>query len=315
MRILVLGCGSIGSRHLRNLAALGGNELGAYDPQPGAREAAAHDLGALESAWAWEPQVVLVTSPTSLHAEHALAALRHGCDVFVEKPLAASLDGLDELVAEASARDAVTMVGCNLRFHWGVTAMKRVVESGRLGALVTSRIEFGQWLPDWRPASDYLESYSAKREMGGGIVLDAIHEIDYALWLFGDPTETVGIAGQLGGLGIETEDTADLVMRFPGGPIASVHVDYVQRAYARSCKIAGTLGTAIWDWSAGTVSEYLVSTGEWEVSSEPKDYDKNEMYVEELRCFLGCVKDRTETPNPIAAARRTLEVALSVERG
>lgn len=321
MRTLVLGCGSVGSRHLHNLATLEAGELAAFDPEPEALARAGRDAPGLATftdlgdAWGWKPDLVLVTSPTSLHAEQALDALRHGCDVFVEKPLSDSADGLDGLVSEAASRGAVTMVACNLRFHPGVAEMKRIVDSGVLGQVVTARVEFGQWLPDWRPGTDHRASYSANRGQGGGIVLDAIHEIDYAMWLFGLPEQAVGVAARLSMLTVDTEDTADLILRFEGGPVATVHMDYVQRAYTRSCKVAGTEGTAVWDWPTGRVSVYTASAGEWSVVREDTDYDKNDMYVEGLRCFLECVRERKTTPNPLDAARRTLEVALSVRGG
>jgi len=321
MKALVIGCGSIGRCHLRNLRALGVTDLAGCDPSAAALKRAAAEIDGLqvfatsEDAIDFGPDAVLVTSPTSLHVDHARLALQWGCDLFVEKPLAASVADGEALAAAAESVDAVTLVGCNMRFHWGLREMKRVVESGVLGRLVSARLEVGQWLPDWRPDTDYSTSYSAKRGLGGGIVLDAIHELDYAIWLFGEPSEATGLAARLSDLQIETEDTAEFVLRFEGGPLASVHMDYVQRAYSRSCKVVGTQGTAIWDWELRVFRVFLAETGTWDVVSEPPDWELNTMYVEEMRYFLDCVSARRQTMNSFSAAAGTLSIALSVQRG
>ena len=139
MRIAVLGCGSIGRRHLHNLRRLGCDDVVAYDPLLEARQAVAHELGVrclatVEAVWATQPQVVLIAAPSNLHTELALAAAERGCDLFIEKPLAHTLADLDRLQAEVTARDLVTMVGCNMRFHPGpmamvITAIGRVLAS------------------------------------------------------------------------------------------------------------------------------------------------------------------------------------------
>ncbi|MBM4431303.1 MAG: Gfo/Idh/MocA family oxidoreductase, partial [Chloroflexi bacterium] len=122
MRAVILGCGSIGRRHLRNLRALGQTDLLAFDPAPVAQEAVSERFGiqcyaVLDDVWAQVPSVALITSPTNLHVELALAAAYHGCHLFIEKPLSHSLDGLDTLCAEVRQRSLITMVGCNMRFH------------------------------------------------------------------------------------------------------------------------------------------------------------------------------------------------------
>lgn len=320
MRCLVLGGGSIGLRHCSNLVALGAGEVAVFDPDAGrgepARGAGASSVfAALDDAWAWKPAVVFVCSPTSLHAAQAAEALERGCDVFVEKPLASSAEGLDALLELAARTTAITMVGCNLRFHWAVSTIKRLLDEDAVGRVVTARFEFGQWLPDWRPGTDYRESYSARRELGGGIVLDAIHELDYAIWYLGEPTEVCGIARNLGVLGIGTEETADFVLRFSDGTVASVHEDYVQRVYRRGCTVAGDAGTVAWDWNEREVRLFRTATGAWETFPEPEGWQPNDMYVDELRHFLGCVERREATMNDLAFARRVLAVALSIERG
>jgi predicted dehydrogenase len=118
----------------------------------------------VEAGLEWAPELVIVATPTALHAEHALAAARRGCHVFVEKPLAHSSAGVWELADEVARRDLISLVGCNMRFHPGPAAVKRLLDSGAIGRVLFARLHAGSYLPEWRPGQDYRESYSAKAD-------------------------------------------------------------------------------------------------------------------------------------------------------
>jgi predicted dehydrogenase len=204
-------------------------------------------------------------------------------------------------------------VGCNMRFHPGVRALKEVVDTGTLGAILSARFEFGQYLPDWRPSTDYRTSYSARSELGGGIILDAIHELDYATWLLGDVSEVACFADHVSTLEIDTEDVASVILRFDAGTIAEVHLDYVQRAYSRSCKLVGEDGTACWDYMKPKLDVYLTNVGEWRENRLFDEWDPNVMYLDELRHFLRCL-DGDELPlADVVAGRRTLLLAIAAK--
>ncbi|MCS6802854.1 MAG: Gfo/Idh/MocA family oxidoreductase [Chloroflexota bacterium] len=316
-RVAVLGCGSIGRRHVANLKALGVEAVAVYDPVPErlTELRAAADVtafAALDDIWRWEPTVVFVTAPTSCHLELALAAAERGCHLFIEKPLADRLAGTEQLVALVRERGLVSLVGCNLRFQPGLQAVKRWLEAGAIGRVVAARIEFGQYLPDWRPGSAYQASYSARRALGGGIILDAIHEIDYARWLLGEPLGVACFAGTLSHLEIETEDTAALLLRLPDA-IVEIHLDYVQRVYSRTCQIIGDEGTIRWDYSAGE-ARYYHASGACELVFNPPAWTPNEMYLAELRHFLDCLAGRAAPALDVAGGRRVLEIALAAKQ-
>lgn len=315
-RFAVVGCGSIGSRHLRNLKALGCGDLIAIDPDLERRGRAAMDANAREApsltaALDDGADVVLVTTPTAEHIQPALEAVRAGADVLIEKPLAASLCGIEELLGEAGHHGTTALVGCNLRFHPGLALVQRLATGGAIGRVLSTRIEFGSWLPDWRPRQDYRLSYAARRETGGGVVLDAIHELDYARWLLGEVEAVSCFAGSLSALGLETEDVAAILLRFESGAIGEVHLDYVQRAYSRTCQLIGEEGTLHWSWAAGEVRLYRATAGSWRTFAIPESWVPNQMYVDELEHFLACL-DGDETPMlDLPNAARVLEIALA----
>jgi len=310
-----VGAGSIGSRHLRNLRALGLRRLAVCDPDPARLAAAVDGPGAAGFAEAraaldaFAPDVVLVCTPPPSHVELALAALEGGAHVFVEKPLADVLDGVDALVERARRAGRVAQVGYNLRFHPGVCALKELVDAGAVGRVLWLRSEVGQWLPDWRPGQDYRRSYSARRALGGGILLDASHELDYVLWLLGEPAEVACMAGRVSDLEMDVEDCATVLLRFPGGAQADVHVDCVQRGYARTCRVAGTEGTLAWDYLVPEVRLYRAATGAWE--TRRYTFEPNDMYVAELRHFLDCAARGTAPRVGLADGRRALALALA----
>lgn len=315
--LAVIGCGSIGQRHMANLQALGTADILAFDPQAARREAAAR-LGAkalesLDAVWERRPAVCLITTPTALHLPVALAAAQHGCHLFIEKPLSHARDGVDRLIGAVQRRGLVTLVGCNLRFHPGLRTVKRLLQDGAVGRVIAARVEVGQYLPDWHPAEDYRENYSARRDLGGGVILDAIHEIDYVRWLIGEVADVACLAGRLSALEIDTEDTAALILRFDQGAIGEVHLDYVQRAYRRTCQVIGEEGTIHWDYTAGEVRWYSARDREWRVFSNPAGWQPNQMYVDEMSHFLGCIVGEERSELDVPEAAKVLGIALAAK--
>jgi predicted dehydrogenase len=317
MRHAMLGCGSIGRRHLGNLIKLGEEDLVAYDPsESAAKEArdlyAVEALTRIEDVWDRSPDVVYVTAPSHLHLELALAAVRRGCHLFVEKPLAHQLEGLDELLDEVRDTDLITMVGCNTRFHHGPSTIKQLLDKGAVGKVVTAILDAGQYLPDWQPGSDYRERYSAHRSMGGGVLLDGIQELDYARWLFGEIEEVYCQGGQLSGLEMDTEDCVNVLVRFVAGMSVVLHLDCIQRTYSRSCKVIGEEGTINWDMTSPTqVRWYSAERESWTDVPPPEDYDVNEMYMVEMRHFLECLKNNRPTGIDVVEGARLTRIALA----
>ena len=303
---------------MRNLKALVGAEILAFD----LREDRRREVGAsfdvettstLEQGWARRPDVAMIATPTSEHVPVALQAAEHGCHLFIEKPVADRLDGLAELLKIVTRRDLVTLVGCNMRFHPGLMKVKRLLEEKAVGRIVGARVEVGHYLPDWHPWEDYRETYSARQGLGGGVILDAVHELDYIRWMLGDVRAVACFAGKQSGLDIETEDTAAILLRFADGAIGEVHLDYVQREYSRTCQIIGDEGTIRWDYGAGEVRLYSGTTRQGEVFPNPPGWEPNSMYVDELRHFIKCLAGEEKAALDVFEGRRVLEVALAAK--
>lgn len=316
-RFAVIGCGSIGKRHIANLKFLGVKDILAYDPQTERREEAAR-LGAATSAtldalWENRPEVCVITAPTALHLPLALEAAERGCHLFIEKPLSHEWSGVERLIDAVGRHKLITLVGCNMRFHPGLRKVKRLLERGAIGRVIAARVEAGQYLPDWHPTEDYRKNYSARRELGGGVILDAIHEIDSVRWLAGEAAAVVCFAEKLSRLEIDTEDTAALLVRFDSGAIGEVHVDYVQRAYSRTCQVIGEEGTLHWDYTTGQVRWYAARDRQWKTFANPAGWQANQMYLDEMSHFLRCLVGQERAELDVPEAARVLRIALAAK--
>lgn len=317
MRLAILGCGSIGRRHLRNLQQLDYSELIAFDPAESARKEVIDEMGVevadnLDDVWKWNPQVVLVCGPSNLHCELALEAVQRHCHLFLEKPLSHTLDGLGPLLSEVNRQRLTTMVGCNMRFHPGPRKVKSLIEEGAVGRVIAARIQTGSYLPRWRPLQDYRLSYSASPEWGGA-VLDCIHEIDLALWYFG-PAKVRGAACLPATcIGLETVGLAEMLLEHDCGSLSNVHLNFLQRDYRRTCQVIGTEGTIYWNFNDRRVLLLGPEGESLQEFSEPEGWQVNQMFIEEIQHFLEAIHCGRPTCNPISQSLAALKIALAVK--
>jgi predicted dehydrogenase len=321
VRALVVGLGSIGQRHARNLRSLLGEDLvlsalrsGRGGPvvtsQLGAQAgdpAADCDGGVfsdLEQALASRPGIVVVCNPTSLHVGVVAAAVRAGAAVFVEKPLSHGPEGLDELAALVAEREAVVAVGCQLRFHPALLAAHALLEQRALGRLIRVHAEVAEYLPSFHPYEDYRQSYAARADLGGGVALTQIHEIDYLRWFFGMPASVFAVGGHLSELEIDVEDSASALLscEVDGAPLAvHVHLDYLQRPASRTCSIRGVDGAIELDLRRPSL-RFTDSDGQVVREERFEAFERNDMFLDEMRHFL-------------AATRHEHPVAVSLQDG
>lgn len=315
MKFLVIGCGSVGRRHIKNLKSLG-EEVFASDISEENRKWVEENLQiktfeSAEDALREKPNAVLVCTPPNTHISLALLALKKKAHVFIEKPLSHELKGVDKLINIANKKGLKLAVGYNLRFNKSLLKVKELFSSGIIGKVLSARILFGQYLPSWRPWQDYRKSYTASKSMGGGIILDGSHELDYARWLFGEAVELSCTAEKVSSLEVETEDVAEINIKFKSGTLVNVHLDFIRQDYARNCEIVGEKGTIRWDYTKGTVELYLAEikqTEKFELAQDP-----NEMYLDEIKHFIFCIKNSKEPLVTADEGKHSLVLALKAK--
>lgn len=314
--LLVLGCGSIGKRHINNFTGLGVKDIIAVDPREDRRAEVASRFGVtklyptIEQALAHKVDAAIICSPTSMHVQPSLELARRGAHLMIEKPISHNLDGVDELLKVCADKKLVCFIAYVMRFYPPLATVKRLLDEGAVGTVLSVRTENSSYLPDWHPWEDYRTFYMAKKDQGGGAILDESHTIDYMRWFFGEAERVFAFNGKISGLEIDSDDLAEMVVRFRSGAVGSIHLDLMGRAPRKNLEVIGTEGTLLWDYDGHEVKVFRPATKSWERFPHQVD-DYNQVYIAESRHFLDCV--RTGTPPLITGedGKRTLQLILA----
>ena len=270
-RVLIVGLGSIGKRHLRLARELLPNaDIRVLRHQMGsaAPDNANGCLYSIEEAIAFTPQIAVIASPAPFHIATAQALAEAGVHLLIEKPLSASLDGVTQLLETSHQQGAVVLTGYNLRFLPSLQRFRGLLGERVIGKVLSVRCEIGQYLPSWRPDSDYRQGVSARRELGGGALLELSHELDYLRWIFGEVDWVKSTLCRQSGLGLDVEDTAHLIIGFVPASvdhqlIGTVNLDFIRHDTTRCCTAIGENGSLRWNGIAGVVELYKAGDKGW----------------------------------------------------
>lgn len=315
MKFLIAGLGSIGRRHLRNLTALGQRDIILF--RTGRSTLPDEELAEfpvetdLAAALAHKPDGVIVANPTALHLDVAIPAAEAGCHILVEKPISHSLAGIAQLRSAVQQGGGQILVGYQFRFHPGLQQLSRLLMEGAIGRPLSVRAHWGEYLPGWHPWEDYRQGYSARADLGGGVVLTLSHPLDYLRWILGEVDSLWAFTSQLSDLALGVEDTAEIGLRFKNGVLGSLHLDYNQRPPAHHLEIVGSLGTLRWDNSDGAVSIFRDSLGNWSNLSAPSNFERNDLFLAEMRQFLAVCRGEAQPVCGLEDGIQSLKLALA----
>ncbi len=295
MKILIAGYGSIGRRHFRNLLNIGIDEILFYSTQKSTIEK--EEISGfiietdLDKALAHKPDAVIVSNPTSLHLEVAIPAAKAGCHLLIEKPLSHNMEGLDEFRKIINETGKKVLMGFQFRYHPGLKQIKELLSERKIGKPLSVRVHWGEYLPDWHPWENYRDGYSARADLGGGVILTICHPFDYLRWLLGEINSVQAFLGYDGDLGlIEVEDTAEINLKFENGVIGSVHLNYNQRPPVHDLEIIGSEGTIYWNGLDGSLKVFLAVTGKWNEYFLDENFKRNDLFLEEMQHFLDIIR-------------------------
>lgn len=314
MRLLIVGGGSVGKRHLRNFRALGVEAFGVVDPRADRRAELDAEPGVvatfetLDAALGGGFTAAVVCAPTAWHVPIGTACLDAGMHVLMEKPLSHTMDGVDAMLESAGTRGLTFMVGYTYRFWPPLQRLKVLLDEQRIGKLLFVHVAFSQYLPDWHPWEDYRTWFMSKREQGGGALLDESHTLDMVRWLVGEIDDVWCEIGNLSSLEMTADDYTQFVVRFANGVRGTIHMDVFSRQPFRSLEFAGEAGNIRCDLNANEITVYLPGS---QPGIERFNCDRNEMFVDEARCFLDAIAGRTAPVVSGEDARRTLQVIMA----
>jgi len=310
--------GSIGRRHMRNLINLGERDIillrTHHSTLPDDDLTSYTTETSLEKALSHKPDAVIVSNPTSLHLEVAIPAALAGCHLLLEKPISHSMERVDELNQSVEIGGGKVLVGYQYRFHPGLQKVKAILMDGAIGRPLSVRAHWGEYLPGWHPWEDYQLSYSARADLGGGVILTLSHPLDYLRWLFGDVSEVWAFSGTLGDLDLKIEDTAEIGLRFSNGVLGSVHLDYNQQPPNHYLKLIGTEGTLIWEYVHGGVKLFSSEGDEWRTIPIPENFERNDMFLTEMCHFTNLIQDKEESFCSLLDGVRALELVIAAKQ-
>ena len=315
--ILIVGFGSIGKRHLENILMNFNAKIIVCTKRKDLvkfQKKGVVIVNSLDDAFLYKPNIAFITNETSFHVKTAIILAKNGISLFLEKPLSNSMVGVKKLRSIISKNKLITQIGCNFRFHPCLIKIKKLLDKGELGRIISVQVESSSHLPDWHPYEDYRHGYAARDDLGGGISLTCIHELDFLYWFFGDIDKVFSITGKYSDLEISSDDLSAMIMIFKNNIIGELHLDYFQRPDFKSCKIKGTRATLYWDSSSNEVKIFNQKKKQWKIIMKLLNFDKNLMYVNELKHFLKCIKDKNKTINDINDGIKTLQVVLCAKQ-
>lgn len=297
-KAIVVGCGSIGQRHIKNLKNIGVKSIFAFRTRKGFYQDLPSELGVIElnnwSAVAKEKlDIAIISNPTSLHLDTALNFIPNVKGILMEKPLSNSLEGVGRLISLINKNNTVFFMGHNLMFHPIVLNIKEFVNLNDIGKIINIQCQVGHWLPDWHPYENYKESYFAKKKLGGGAALTLIHEIHMAIELAGKPIEVCGMKSSSSLLDVDKniDVISDIMIKHNSGCVSQIHMDYVQKPFHRSGLITFERGWISYDFSEKKVVAQTHHNKFPVVIWSDKNYNTNEMYMNELKCFINYVEE------------------------
>jgi predicted dehydrogenase len=299
LTVLFIGLGSIGRRHLRLLREMADVKIlwwrsgkGVYS-QDFDREMGVTIFPNLSQAIERRPDFAIISNPTALHVETAITLARAGIPFLIEKPVSDRVESLDTLRKLVYERSLPVLVGFQLRYHPGYRQLLELLKIGEMGQPLCLQGHVGQYLPDWRPDTDYQKSYSAKKNLGGGVIFDLCHEIDIALSLFGEVGKVSCFCDHYSDLKIETEDIADITLEHQNRRLSHIHLNYLERGYVWVTRILGTSGTVVWDYGKRYV-ELIRANGTTQRWDDPNGFDRDHLFRDQLKHWLEVLEGKAE---------------------
>lgn len=315
--VLVVGLGSIGERHVRNLLAAGQKDVTVLRrsdvPSRTLEPGSFRTITDINEALDRELSAVIIATPSSLHVPLLRRVIDLGIPTMVEVPLASAMDGLPEAAAQAAAKDVPVLIAHNLRFHPCLQEMREMVVRGDVGDGLYSQAQFGEFLPGSHTWEDYRSRYEARNDLGGGAIFTSLHELDNAVWLFG-PVDAVTCTARTRALDIDVEDMAMMVLEHQSGVLSQITLDFIQRPYRRWLQIVGSNGTLEWEFLSNQVRRFTDAKVGWDVVYGADGYDAGQSYVDELAHFARVVR-RVEAPvTDLAQAMHVLSVGIAAHQ-
>jgi predicted dehydrogenase len=316
-RVLIVGTGSMGQRHLEIVRTLLPNAELAVFSQTGRTAKNARTLSSHSEIEAFRPEISVVANHASQHIETAIFLGNLGSHLLIEKPISSNRKGINKLIKLKNQKNIKILVGYNLRYLTSFTKMQSLLVKKNIGRVLDVRLDVGQSLETWRPGRDYRETTSARKMDGGGVLRELSHELNYLLAFFGQPTWAFASLQKVSELEIDVEDIAHLIVGFKEKSgqnfSATVNLDFIRQDRIRTCTIIGTEGTLEWNLLTGGILKRTLKIPHQQIL-DPDLESMTSTYMAEWKDLLNAIELDAEPKNTLNDSIRTLNLILTCEK-
>lgn len=312
MKILICGLGSIGKRHANNLLYLKKKDLIFFRERNfdlnDQKLKKKKSFKSLTKALNENPDVAFICNTTSKHINTAIKCAKKGCHLFIEKPLSNNLKKLKILESIINKKKIKVMIGYNMRFHPLMIKIKKMLKNKELGSVYNIQTEWSEYLPDWHPWENYKYTYAAQKKMGGGCNLTLSHELDSMYWLFGKikKVKNFKINKYLRG---DVDTSSDFLVEFNNNIIGYSHIDFLGKPHIRKMYISGTKKKVFFNYYKNQIK---IVNRSGDIKLIKVKFKKNDMYLDEIKYFLKCIKNNINPSPSIEESKYILKKFLSI---
>ena len=317
IKLLVIGCGSIGKRHIRNAISIGvnpSNIISVDDRLDRLSEVkkigVKNTFNKLDLALKKNFDAAIICSPTSMHISQSIKIAKLKKHMLIEKPLDSKLTGSDKLNKIVQKNNLTCMIAYIFRFHPGIKFIKNLLKKKKIGKLLYFRGEFSEYLPDWHPYENYRRFYMAKKTQGGGSILDQCHIMDLSHYLVGEFSSVQAVNLKISNLEINADDISEIIIKHKNGVISSIHTDIFGRSHKKYLEIKGEKGNIYWDFYKNEVHLYESKSKKIKIYKKfEKDF--NNSYKVELKHFLTSSIKKSKSQIPLKEGISTMKLILA----
>ena len=313
MKFLIIGCGSIGQRHLKNLKNMGFSDIEVFDSDRKMMNEISKKfkIKYLDSLNIKDVDCTLICTPPNSHIELAKKSLESNSHVFIEKPLSNSLIGIKNLQKLANKKKLNVFVGYSFRFDEGLKIVEKLLAKNAIGKIFSYDAYEGWHLSNWRPWQKFQNSYTTKRTLGGGMILDGSHELNYLQWFGGNINHVYCMYSKVPKISKEVEGIVEILLKFNSKAIGRIHLDFINPKYNRHCEILGDKGRITWSFENKTIE--IQKIGNKKIKKIKYGKDTNQMYIDELKHVVKCIKGEKSKKISLEEAIKTLEISLKIK--
>lgn len=315
-KVAIIGFGSIGKRHFEILKdLLPHSEIAILTRKKLKKipDGAKYNYTKIEEILDFNPQLAVIANPATQHISVASLLVSEGINLLIEKPISTSSKGLKDFIRLTKKYNPIIAVGYNLRFLPSLIAFKDfLLNSRKIGEIYSIRAEVGQYLPSWRSDKDYQKSVSAQKDLGGGVMFELSHEIDYLRWILGEIKSIQARCMKKSSLNIDVEDIAHMIIEFApneisNGVFANLTIDFIRHDSTRVVTAIGEKGSLRWNGINGTIELFKVGNNNWQrLFSNSNEIEDS--YYAEWNNLIDSIENQSSLETPFTDAIKTLEV-------